>query len=157
MTAEKNGDRRPGAFIRNVRDPDAGHRGEQLAGEVVGGADAGRAVLDLPRLRLGDPDQVGDRSGRHRRMYGKHARRHSDEADPGEILARIVTDIGKDQRTDGERAGEGEQERGAVGRALRDLTRGDRAFLSPADRAGMPALTADRRLADLDIDIRLIR
>jgi hypothetical protein len=43
-------------------------------------------------------------------MHRQHARRHSNKADGGEILARIVADIGEDDRTDGERAGEGEQD-----------------------------------------------
>ena len=39
----------------------------------------------------------------------------TDEADGGEILARIVGHIGEERRADGERAGEGEQDGAAVG------------------------------------------
>ena len=50
MTADQIVHRRAGAAIGHVHDVDLGHALEQLAGEMVGRADAGRGEIDLAGL-----------------------------------------------------------------------------------------------------------
>ena len=58
MAAQQIGDGRAGAFVGNMGELDARHGAEQLAGQVADGADAGRAVVDLARMRLRIGDQL---------------------------------------------------------------------------------------------------
>ena len=60
--------RRRGTPVGNVREIDAGHRGEQRGGDVRGAADAGRGVVELARPGLGKRDELLDRACRNRRV-----------------------------------------------------------------------------------------
>ena len=75
MAAEEIGDGRAGALVGNVGELDARHGGEQLAGQMADGADAGRAEVDLARMRLRIGDQLGDRMHRNARMHHQHGGR----------------------------------------------------------------------------------
>ena len=55
------------AAIGHVDDVDAGQALEQFAGDVLRRADAGRGVGQLAGLRLGERDQLGERSSPARR------------------------------------------------------------------------------------------
>src|SRR5215471_3519370 len=65
-------------------------------------------------------------------MHRQHARLPTDQPDRGEVLARIVSGIGIERRIDTERAGIGEQDGVAIGRALGDGSRRDRATSAAA-------------------------
>ena len=58
LTAEKVGERRRAAFVRDVNDVDPRHRFEQLAGKVAGRAVALRGIIELVRMRLCEGDQL---------------------------------------------------------------------------------------------------
>ena len=120
MAAEQIGQRRAGALVGNMHQRDAGGAGEIFAGDVAGGAGAGRAEIDLAGIGLGVGDQLGDGFGRKRRMHHQRIRRVADQADRRKILARIVADVLVERRPDRERAGIAEHQRVAVGLALRD-------------------------------------
>ena len=81
----------------------------------------------MPGLFLRQRDQVGDRAHRQRRVHAYDQGAGGDEADRGEILARVVADIAVERRIDGQRAGAAEPQRVAVGHALGDLAGGDAA------------------------------
>ena len=120
MPAEQIGQRRAGAFVGNMHQRDAGRAGEIFAGDVAGGAGAGRAEIDLAGIGLRIGDQLGNGFGGKRRMHHQRIRRVADQADRRKILARIVAGILVERRSDRERAGVAKQQRVAVGIAFRD-------------------------------------
>ena len=67
MAAEQIVGERRRALVGDDGDVDAGHRLEQLAGEIAAGAGRRRAEIELAGLLLRERDQVGDRFRRERR------------------------------------------------------------------------------------------
>ena len=76
-------------------------------------------IIDLVRVPLGIGDQFGDCMYGQRGVHHQHARQRADQADGGEILARVVARIGIEARIDRERAGIGQQNCVSVGGAAR--------------------------------------
>ena len=123
VAGDQIGQRRRVAAIRHVQHVDAGHGLEQLEAQVLRRAGPGRAVGELPGLRLGELDEVGDAVHRQRRIDHQHEGRVGDERDRREILRRIVGQVLVQRHVDGERRAGAEQERVAVGRRLGDRRR----------------------------------
>ena len=90
MAAHHVDHRRAAALERHVQHVDAGLQLEQLAAEVLEAADAGRGVLQLARLLLGERDQLLDRIHRQAGMDGDHVGPAGENRDRGERLERIV-------------------------------------------------------------------
>ena len=87
-------------------------------------------------------DEVGDRLRAQRRIGDQHVAVGRQHGDVGEVLERVVADIGIDRRAGQVRAGAGVHQGVAVGRRLRDLGGADRAARS---RRGSRRRTAGRR------------
>ena len=119
----------------------AGAIGEELDREVVERAGAGRAVGDGSRGLLADLDQLGQRAGGEARMHDDHVGRGRDQADRIEVLARVVAEVLQQARRGPDRRAGGHQDGVAVGRALGDRARRDRA-------AGAAAIVDDDLLAE---------
>ena len=100
---------------------------EHHGGEIIDGVDAGRGDLEgfLGCSHVGE--QVGDVAIFHARMHQQQCRRHADQPDRGDVLARIVADVGEQVRTCRHRGGVGQQDGVAVGRAFKDRAGCDRA------------------------------
>ena len=92
--------------------------GEQFGGDMPDGA-GHVGIIDLVRVPLGIGDQLGDCMYGQRGVHHQHARQRADQADGGEILARVVARIGIKARIDRERAGIGQQNCVSVGGAAR--------------------------------------
>ena len=60
VAPEEIGQRRAGALVGNVHQLDAGGASKIFAGDVAGGAGAGRAEIDLVGIGLRIGDQFGD-------------------------------------------------------------------------------------------------
>lgn len=69
--------------------PDAGHPGQQFAGEVLGGADADRTVSDRLRLLLRLGDQVGEAAEAMVGLYRDHQRKEDHRRDHLEVVDRL--------------------------------------------------------------------
>ena len=119
MPAQQIGQRGAGALVGNMHQRDAGGARKIFAGDVARGAGAGGAEIDLAGIGLGVGDQLGHGLGRERGIHHQRIRRIADHADRRKILARIVADILVERRSDRQRAGIAEQQRVAVGIALR--------------------------------------
>lgn len=104
MPAQQIGQRRSGAFIRNMHELDAGGMGEIFAGDMADRACAGGAEIDLAGVGLGISDQFGDGFHGEGRVHHQRIGRVADQADRRKILARIVADVFIQRSTDGERA-----------------------------------------------------
>ena len=126
MAAEEIAQGRDRAAIGHVRHLELCGVREQLARQMIDGADARRAVLDRLALRLGLFDQVGNRADRRFRIDHDDIRHRADEPDRCEVLAFIAGVLGEAER-DGQRRIGAEQDRVAVRRALRDRAGADRA------------------------------
>jgi hypothetical protein len=78
------------------------HELEQLAGEMVRGAVAGRRVVHLVRVGLGLRDQFPERLCRDLAgMHDNDVRRPRDHGDRDEVLLQIIGKVGVDRRRDG--------------------------------------------------------
>jgi hypothetical protein len=71
----------------------ARHGGEQPAHEVLRAAVAGRGVVDLLGLRLGQRDELLHVLRRHLGMHQQHVGRVDQLADGGEALDRVVAEV----------------------------------------------------------------
>ena len=75
---------------------------EQLAGEMMGGAGAGGAVVQLARVGLGVGDELGQRLGRDLiRIDDDHLRRPRDQGHRNKILLDVVIEVGIERRCNG--------------------------------------------------------
>ena len=124
MAAEQIAQRGDRAAIGHMRHLDLGDVREQLAGQMIDGADARRAVLDRLALRLGLLDQIGNRADRRLRIDHDDIRHGADKTDRCEILALVAGVLGEAERDRQRRIG-AEQDRVAVRRALGDRARAD--------------------------------
>ena len=124
-----------------MRHRDPGLAVEQLGDQMIGGADAGGAVVQCARLALGERDEL---------LHGFDAERRIDHHDVGigrghgdrrEILQRIVGKILVDGRIDRDRPGLTEQQRVAVGVGFVHQLGAD-------DRAGAAAVLDHDGLSD---------
>src|SRR5215472_18082536 len=77
------------AAIGHVDDVDAGFLTQQLAGEVMGGADAGGAILQLARVRLGIGDELHHRIDRQVDMDGEADDVRAGVGNGREVLHRV--------------------------------------------------------------------
>ena len=113
------------AFLRNLLDRDAGLLREQHRGQIIDRADARRA--DLIRLlgALHQGNQFTDGVNRQILVHQQQRRRRSDQADRGEILARIVADILVKVRAGRQGRGIAQDDRVAVRRCVGDLAGAD--------------------------------
>ena len=111
------------AAIRHMGDLDAGRMHEHREPEMAGGADAGRAEIELAGLRLGERDELRERL-RLDLGIDHHQHRHlGDVGDRDERGLRVERHLGVEERIGGEDAGRRHQQRVAVGRGLGDRTR----------------------------------
>ena len=135
MAAEHIVERRRRAAIGNVPQLCARLDGEQLAGKMIDGANAGSAEVDDLAGLLADPDEVAKRLRRIIRFDHQHARNRADEADRGEILASVVADVELEIWHDPKCRVGREQDRVTIRRAARDH--------AGAKRASGPAMMVD--------------
>ena len=112
--------RRRRALVGNVRHLNPGHGLEQLAGEVDRVARTARRECQLAGLLLGQPDQVGDRLYRQRRVDHQHQREACRVRHKGKVLHRVVGQVPVKGRVDGQRAAWGDQYGVAVRRGFGD-------------------------------------
>jgi hypothetical protein len=68
VAGDQIGDRRRAALIRDVDQIHPAHHLEELAGNVLRRAGAGRPVVDLARVGLGIGDELGERRGEAKRI-----------------------------------------------------------------------------------------
>ena len=127
VAPEEVGQRRASALVGDVHQLDAGGAGEIFAGDVAGGAGAGRAEIDLVGIGLRIRDQFSHALRGERRMHHQRIRRVADHADRRKILARIVAGVLVERGADRQRAGVTQQQRVAIGIALGDRLGTDRA------------------------------
>ncbi len=113
---------------------------QQLDGEMVERAGAGRAVGDRSCRLLAEHDQIGERTGGKARMHHDQVRRRCDEPDRREVLARIIAEVLEQagRRADGR--ARHHQDGVAIRRHFRGGARRNRA-------AGAAAIVDDDRLA----------
>jgi hypothetical protein len=87
--------RRAGAAVGDVRDEGLGLQLEQLAGQVVRGAVAGRAVVQLARVLAQEVQQFGQRPGLHALRVDDDDLRHAgDQAHRHEVGLDVVVELG---------------------------------------------------------------
>ena len=137
------GDRVGAALVRDVGPLHARALRELDAGELRRAADAGDGEVQLAGIGLGHRHQLLHVLHLHRRVHREHVRRIRHHHHRREILRRIERQLGIDARADHQAAEVGEQQRVAVGRALRDEIGADVAV-----RAGL-VLDHDRLAPDL--------
>ena len=122
----ERGQRRGDAAERHVQQIDPRQLLQQLAGEMIAGADAARPERVLAGLGLRASDQIGEiaegAGGAHRET-DRHLRH---QADRGEIAQRIERKLGIDRRHHRHRRGR-QQQGAAIGRRLHDRLQADRA------------------------------
>ena len=117
MAAEQIVHQLRGALVGHDGRLHAGDRLEQLGREIAAGADRRGADVQLAAFLLGELDHLADGLGRERRMRQQRDRHRGEQADRGEVLARIEAGIGVKARVDRDRAGVAEEQRVAVRRA----------------------------------------
>ena len=128
------------AAIGHVLDVDARHGLEQFAGEMLRGADAGRAEGELAGLRARIGDELGHALHRQVGRHRQQVRRVDDLRDRREVLHRIERELLVEARIGDDGGGGGGHQRVAVGRRL-----GDAIGRDIAGRAGH--VLDDHRLA----------
>ena len=101
------------------------HGLEQLAGEVLRGADAGGAERQLTRLRTRQRDEFGDALRGHVVVEGKDVGREHRLRDRNDILHGVERHLVVEARIDRELRQRCQQERIAVGRCLGDAIAGN--------------------------------
>ena len=112
--------RRAGAAIRDVRDLGAHGDVEQHGADMRAGAGAGRAVLHLALVGLGEGDEFGERLRREIRARDQDARRVRMQHHVLEIGGAVVERALVERLVDGEDRAARQQQRVAVGRRLGD-------------------------------------
>ena len=132
--------RRRAALVGDVHHVDAGHRLEELAGEMPGRAGRARAERERAGLRPRVVDQLAHRLHRQRGVDDEDVRHLRDQRHRHEVLLRVVRDLRVQARVDRVRAHRAHQQRVAVAGRLGDEVRAD-----AAARAG--AVVDDDRLA----------
>ena len=120
VTKKEIGERRRGAFVRNVYEFHSRHGVEQLAREVRRRAVPRGGEVDLARPCSCERDQLLHRPRRKRRMNDQHVGCGRGERDRREILDRIEGHFGEEARVDRERSRRAHQDRVTVGRGLGD-------------------------------------
>ena len=129
------------AAIGHLVELHAGLLHEKQAGQVVRCAHAGRRVVDLPRLLLGEFDQFLHIVGRKCRVCSEHDRCRGEVGDRHEVLHGVELQVGKDVFED--RGGVAVDDQRVAGRRRGGGRR-------HADRRACTALVVDDdRLSDL--------
>jgi hypothetical protein len=126
-------------LVRNMHDVDPGSRLEHLDHQLS--ADR-RAIRELPRLRLGERDELLDRRGGELRLTDDHERQRADLSHSGEIARGIERQVWVEARIDRQRRRR-EQQRVAIRARLRDeIVADSRARARPVvhDHALAPAV-----------------
>ena len=106
------------ALVRHVDHVHAGGAFEHLAHEVSDAAVAGRAEIELARLRFRECDEFLHRFGRHARMHHQRDRNFGDQRDRREARDRVVVQLSVEGLVAGQRR-RCHQQRIAVRRGLR--------------------------------------
>ena len=116
VSAQQRRHRLPGAAIGNVSHFKLQRRLQRLHRQMMDAADAGRAVVDLARMRLHVVDELAQ--GRHRqvRMRREKQRRAAKQRQRNDVL-RIVAELLEQRRIGRDDAAVGDDEGVAVGRA----------------------------------------
>jgi hypothetical protein len=117
LPAQKVGHRTRSALVRNVDHVDPEVLLEQLHREMVRGAAARRRIVELPRLSLGERDELLDRSRRQRRMDDQREAADRGGSDRRESIDRVIRNA-RLQRDVGNVRARGHQQRVAVGGCL---------------------------------------
>ena len=100
LPAEQIGQRRRRAAIGHVDHVDAGHHLEQLAGDMLRRAVAGRRHVDLAGIGFGIGDELGNRLGRNR-WIDLHDDGHADDArDRRDVADEIEIELVVERRVD---------------------------------------------------------
>ena len=113
------------ALIWHVRGLDPGQLIENHRREMGAGASAGRKIIELTRVRLGERDEFLDRLGGQRGMDDKCQWRGGHQRDRREIAHEVVRRFGEQAHVDRLCRDRRHQERIAVGRRLGDEFRAD--------------------------------
>jgi len=119
LAAEQSREPGAGALVRHVGDAHAGHRLEQLHGEVWRGAAAGGGVVELVGRRAGGGDELRDRIEAGPGVHRQHAVVGRDDGDGNERIG-IEAERRVQALVDDDRAGRGEEQRVAVRRGPGD-------------------------------------
>jgi hypothetical protein len=88
-----------------VDDVDAGALLEHLQREVVGGAVAARACVQLAGIPFGERDEFLQRARRHARMHDHHLRRERDLPHRRQVPARVEGELLVERGIGGEKRG----------------------------------------------------
>ena len=108
----------PLPFVRHVHDVDAREVAKELAREVRRVSGPGRSVIELPRLRFGERDQLLDRLRLHARMHDDDVCAGREQAHRRKVAREIVRRLRLQARVDHVR-GARHEKRIAVGRRVR--------------------------------------
>ncbi|MCY1299984.1 hypothetical protein D9M70_495390 [compost metagenome] len=125
--AEQVGNGRPGALVRNVRDPGAGHLVQQFGRHVLQRTVARGRIVELVRVGLGVRHQFLQRLDRQVLAHHQHLRRRQDIGHRREVLDRIPRQVLHQQRRDHVEARVLQHQRVAVRLGARHQLRGDAA------------------------------
>ena len=132
MAADDVVDRGIGAAKRHVRHLDPGHGREQRAGKMIAAADATGSVCQLAGFVLARFDQLAHGPGGYGGADHEDDGAPCDQSDRREVLARIISHIGKYRRRHRHRSGAAHDKRVSIRRAFGELARADRASGSGA-------------------------
>ena len=117
MSAEQVTQCKGDAAVSHIHHVDAGHRLEQLAGNVVASAGAGRRHVEFTGIGLGIGDELGNRLGRKRRVHHHDVRISHDARDRRDVAGEIVVERVVQCRVDRVEATDQEQCVAVSGRA----------------------------------------
>ena len=124
-SAQQVGDHGSGAAIGHVLDIDVRHRLEQLAGEVLRRADAGRGKAQLARVGARIGDQLLHGLGRHVIGHDENIGRVDRLRDRQQVLGGVVRHFAVETWIDGDLGVGRHQKCVAVGRGLGDAVARD--------------------------------
>ena len=106
------------ALVRNVVEFDAGLKRKQFGGEMTDGADAGRAVVDLAGLGLGQRDEFLDVARGQARVQADATGAARNQHDGDQVAQRVVRHGVAHAGCDGQRPGIAGEQGVAVGGAF---------------------------------------
>ncbi len=106
------------ALVIDARDVDAGHRLEQLGGEMRRRTGRTRRIVQLAGPRFGERDQLLHRLDRQRRIDHDQIRRARYQYQRREVFHRVPRQIALQKRCQPERTA-GDQQRVSIGRGAR--------------------------------------
>jgi hypothetical protein len=130
------------SVVGHVQHRNAGLHLQQFGSQVQGAAGPGRAVVEFARVRLGVGHEVAQCLARRGRPHHQDHRRERDASHRGELLVRVVGQLGIQQGIEHCRGACRQEDRVAIGRG-----RGH--HLGPERRIAARLVVDDDRLAEI--------